>query len=231
MSANGSNVGQRSHLIGALWGFYAWSKTIFNHSAVRNMDKCRLKTLMMSGTVGYFVPVLRPNKQNINAVRVANNKIMRSFVRVSWDIGEPQADYFKRRSAVLREFQTECKCCCTETWLRRLVGWCCHIARHLNFPMFRLLEVQGDAWLQDRRDSNYDRPACRESSGFVSRWSEGWWSCFGEEESLGWRVRKDNKIEANRRVDALKVLIFGANVAIEDGAVVYGEIADRAPIP
>ena len=230
VSANGSNVSQRSRLIGALWGSYARSKAIFNHSSLRNVDRGRLWTLMMSGAVNYFVPVLRPNKQNINAVRVANTKIMRCFVRAPRDLGEPQTDYFKRRSAFLSDFQTECKCDCTDTWLRRLVGWCCHLARHSNSPMSRLLDVQGDSWLQDRRASHFDRPACRASSGFVSRWAEGWWASVAEVESLGWRVRKDDKIEANRRVDALKVLIFGAEDAIENGAEVPMELADHVPL-
>ena len=47
---------------------------------------------------------------------------------------------------------------------------------------------------------------------------------------MGWRVRKDDKIEATRRVDALKVLIFGAEDAIEGGAEVLMELVDHAPL-
>ena len=155
---------------------------------------------------------------------------MSAFLRVGRDAGESQAQYFKRRSSIFRELRISSDCCSTEAWLRRLVSWCTHVARHADIPISRLLNVQGDRWLENRRASFNDRPACQESSGFVSRWAEGWWAWVGETEGFGWRVRKGDKIEESRRVDVIRVLIFGANAAIEDGVEVPGLLAICAPL-
>ena len=155
---------------------------------------------------------------------------MNSFLRFCRVAGETQSSFFKRRSEELQQLQVEAKCSCIDIWLHRLVRWCTHIARHPVLPIARLLDVQGDAWLEERRAEHHERVACRDSPGFVSRWSEGWWAVVGETEGFGWRVAKGDRPEERRRIDFLRTLIFGANVAIEDGAVVYGEIADRAPI-
>ena len=228
--ANGSNVSQRAKLIGSLWGALSRNRKIFSASVISNASKCYFWSLLMSGAVGYLVPVLRPNKQNLTGIQTTNNKIMTSFLRVQRNDGESQPHFFKRRSILLRSLQQEHRCCSTDVWLHRLVRWCTHIGRHPEFPVSRLLHIQGDAWLEERRASHNERPACRENAGFVSRWSEGWWAVVGEMEGFGWLVRKGDKTEERRRVDFLRTLIFGAEIAIEDGAVIFGEIGDRDPI-
>ena len=78
----------------------------------------------------------------------------------------------------------------------------------------RLLAVQDDNWLDDRRSDNHGRPACRAEAGFVSRWAEGWWGAVASAEALGWAVETNNKIEEKRRATFLRELIFGAHDAI-----------------
>ena len=110
-------------------------------------------------------------------------------------------------------------CCSTEAWLSRLVTWCTHIHRHPCFPLAQLWSIQQDAWLEERRAANYERPACRESPGFVSRWCEGWWCAVGERDDLGWGVTKGDKIQEQRRVQFLREFILGpeqVHHAIED---------------
>ena len=228
LCANGSSVGQRSRVIGALHGAFMRSKNIFSKNALKPIDKCRFWKLVMAGIVSYFVLVLRPNQRNIITVDRANNKLVGIFLHLARDPMESQAVFFKRRAAGLKELKDACKCSCVEVWLQRLVSWCTHICRHPLFPLARLIAIQDDTWLAVCRSSNrYSRPACRASAGFVSRWSEGWWSAVESGVESGWKVERGNRPQEAIRIEFLRTFLLGEDArGLPDELVAREALAD-----
>ena len=229
LCANGSNISQRARIIGSLRGAFARNSKIFGCKALTSLQKCSFWKSVADGFINYVVPVLRPNKQNLRTVATEYNKLLNRFVRLPREPAETQPSYFKRRSEYVSTLKHNSKCCAIDTWLRRLVTWCTHIFRHQRLPLMRLLNVQDGSWLEDRRDRNHSRPACRAQAGFVSRWAEGWWDAVACADGLGWEVEKNDKFEELRRIQFLREFILGARdvlalgdeellLCIEDGA-------------
>ena len=225
VTCNGSDVANRKLLLGRVAASFAKNCSILCRDSISEETRLRFWESLMRGAL-HGAALLKPMLETCVNLASANNRVIRRMLGIQRVLGESLMAHRRHVNVEVTYVREEMGIDIEREFVKCIVRWCGHIARHPDSQTFILLHEQGDNWLHAQRNQRASgRPGTRAQAGFTSRWAEGWHTAADEHfreypaNQSGWVFPKKHHFSIIARTNFLIDLIHppaGPNRAIAD---------------